>query len=204
MSKRLLGIFVPYRLFPFTKKKKNNLRKALIPPFGMLLFFLLIFLAPLELKAQGKSRYVTLEYHDKQLLHGFNDQLFLGRKLSYHLRNKEIITVEDEVLAKLDTIIEKAETVLEMFPADLHITFVLLPSRDEVGAMYFEKYQKKANHIAYYSLLEDTIYISVKDTKLRVIAHEIGHAIVDHYFQVRPPYNIHELLAQFTEKHITD
>jgi Zn-dependent membrane protease YugP len=44
----------------------------------------------------------------------------------------------------------------------------------------------------------------VKDTKLRVVAHEVGHAIVDQYFMVRSPYNIHELLAQFTEKHITD
>jgi hypothetical protein len=173
--------------------------------FGItLLFILLIFQAPFESKAQGKSRYVTLKYSDKQLLHDFNDQLFLGRKLSYYLRNKEIITVEDEVLAKLDTIIEKAETVLEMFPSDLHITFVLLPSRKEVSSAYKDKYGKQANHIAYYSLQEDTIYISVKDTKLQVIAHEIGHAIVDHYFQVRPPYNIHELLAQFTEKHITD
>ncbi|MFN2355840.1 MAG: hypothetical protein ABR512_15125 [Desulfopila sp.] len=168
--------------------------------------FILLLLYPLPSAAQyeGKSRYVTLVYSDKELLHDFNNQLILGRKLRYHLANKTIITVEDEVLAKLDTIIEKAETVLDMFPDKLHVTVVLLPSKKEVGAMYFSKYGKKVNHIAYYSLQEDTIYISVNDTKLRVIAHEIGHAIVDHYFQVRPPYTIHELMAQFTEKHITD
>jgi hypothetical protein len=171
---------------------------------GILLLVLLILQAPFEARTQGKSRYVTLQYSDKQLLHDFNDRLFLGRKLSYYLRNKEIITVEDEVLAKLDTIIEKAEVVLEMFPADLHITIVLLPSRKEVSSMYQDKYGKQVNHIAYYSLQENTIYISVKDTRLQVIAHETGHAIVDHYFQMRPPYTIHELLAQFTEKHITD
>jgi hypothetical protein len=74
----------------------------------------------------------------------------------------------------------------------------------EASSMYLAKYGKEANHIAYYSLREDTIYISVDDTKLRVIGHEIGHAIVDHYFEVRPPYKIHELMAQFSEKHITD
>jgi hypothetical protein len=168
--------------------------------------FILLLVCPLPAvtQAEGKSRYVTLKYGDKELLHDFNDQLILGRKLSYYLANKTIITVEDEVLAKLDTIIEKAETVLEMFPDKLNITVVLLPSKKEVGAMYFAKYGKEANHIAYYSLQEDTVYISVDDAKLRVIAHEIGHAIVDHYFQVRPPYTIHELMAQFTEKHITD
>ncbi len=170
----------------------------------ILMLFLLVVLVPSETLAQGKSRYATLNYGDKRLLRDFNDRLILGRKLNYYLRKKSTVTVEDEVLAKLDVIIEKAEVVLDMFPANLHITVVLLPSRKEVGLMYKKKYGKKSNLIAYYSLKEDTIYISVKNTKLRVISHEIGHAVVDHYFKVRPPYNVHELMAQFTEKHITD
>jgi hypothetical protein len=172
--------------------------------FGILLFLQLVLQIPLEVQAEAKSRYVTLSYSEKQLLRDFNDELILGRKLSYYLRNKDIVTVEDEVLAKLDIIVEKAEVVLDMFPDDLHLTIVLLPSSKEVSMMYMSKYNKKVNHIAYYSMQEDTIYISVDDAALRVIAHEIGHAIIDHYFQVRPPYNIHELMAQFTEKHITD
>jgi predicted metalloprotease len=60
------------------------------------------------------------------------------------------------------------------------------------------------NYLAFYSLSKKTIWISVDDANLHVLAHEIGHAVVDHYFKVRPPYNIHELMAQFVEKHITD
>lgn len=168
-----------------------------------LLISLLIFY-PVNLAAQGKSRYVTLQYSDRSVLRQFNKQLTLSRNLRYYLKKKHITTVEDEVLAKLDVLIEKAEVVLDMFPSNLHITVVLLESRRDVATVYTQRYGKKADHIAYYSLTEDTIYISVADAKLRVVAHEIGHAIVDHYFQVRPPYNIHELMAQFTEKHITD
>lgn len=151
-----------------------------------------------------KSRYTTLRYVDKELLNEFNSSIRLNRKLKYYVSKKNIITTEDEVLAKIDTIIEKAEVVLDMFPDKLHINVVLLESAREVSRVFKQKYGKKANHIAYYSLSEDTIYISVDDAKLRVLAHEIGHAIVDHYFKVRPPYNIHELMAQFAEKHITD
>ncbi len=173
--------------------------------FSILLVTLLATFLPCETKAQAKGRYVTLNYQgNKELLREFNSQLVLGRKLRYYLQKKNIVTVEDEVVAKLDILIEKAETVLDMFPDKLHITIVLLPTRRDVAAVYKQKYGKHANHIAYYSLKEDTIYISVDDTELRVIAHEIGHAIVDHYFKVRPPYNIHELMAQFTEKHIND
>jgi hypothetical protein len=170
----------------------------------MLLCCLVIISFPLECFGQAKSRYVTLQYSDEKVLRKFNDRLNLGRKLQYYLRNKNLVTIEDEVLAKLDVIIEKAETVLDMFPADLHITVVLLSSRAEVAGIYNQKYSTQVDHIAYYSLSEDTIYISADDTQLRVIAHEVGHAIVDHYFDVRPPYTIHELMAQFTEKHIND
>lgn len=174
-------------------------------PVIILLALLSILLNPFSAQAEVKSRYVTLQYNgDTTLLRKFNSELTLSRKLRYYLDKKNTVTIEDEVLAKLDIIIEKAETVLDMFPANLHLTVVLLPTRDDVAAIYRKKYGKNANHIAYYSLKEDTIYISVDDTRLRVLAHEIGHAIVDHYFQVRPPYTIHELMAQFTEEHIDD
>lgn len=162
-------------------------------------------LAPLHLCAKEvKSRYITLLYSSKEQLDSFNEQVELSRNLDQFVRKKNILTVEDEVLAKLDTILEKAETVLDMFPDKLHIRIVLLNSADEVARVYKEKYGKNVNHIAYYSLSEDTIYVSIDDARLHVLAHEMGHAIVDHYFDVRPPYNIHELMAQFTEKHITD
>jgi hypothetical protein len=164
-----------------------------------------ILFSPLPLCAKEvKSRYITLAYTSRQQLDNFNEQVELGRKLDQFMRKKNILTVEDEVLAKLDTILEKAETVLDMFPNGLHIRVVLLDSADDVARVYKQKYNKNVNHIAYYSLSEDTIYVSVDDARLHVIAHEMGHAIVDHYFDVRPPYNIHELMAQFTEKHITD
>ncbi len=134
----------------------------------------------------------------------FNDELYLNRSLARMISRKTIITVEDEVVAKVDIIVEKAEVVLDMFPDKLHITLVLLPDSDDVSRVYKSKYGKDVEHIAYYSLSEKTIYISVDDTSLRVLAHEVGHAIIDHYFEVRPPYTIHELMAQFTEKHITD
>lgn len=153
-------------------------------------------------EAQGK--YVTLHYSDRELLKTCNEELDLGRKLSRHVEKRHVVTIEDEVLAKLDTIMEKAEVVLDMFPDKLRINVVLLASADDVARVFAQKYGKNASHIAYYSLSEDTIYVSVENARLEVIAHEMAHAIVDHYFTERPPYNIHELMAQFAEKHISD
>ena len=153
--------------------------------------------------AQQKGRAATISYSSKQVLHEFNDNLRLNRKLNYAMR-KNVVTVADEVLAKLDIIIDKVQIVLDMFPNNYHVRVVLLPDDIDVARVYKKKYGKRVNHIAYYSLSEKTIYVSVDDTNLRVIAHELGHSVVDHYFEVRPPYNIHELMAQFAEKHVTD
>jgi len=150
------------------------------------------------------SRYATINYSSKELLRDFNDELYLPRTLMRAVHRRNAVLLEDEVLAKVDTIIEKAEMILDMFPDHLHIQIVLLETQSEVAKVYKARYGRKASHIAYYSLSEKTIYISVDNTTLKVLAHEIGHAIIDHYFKVRPPYNVHELMAQFTEKHITD
>lgn len=164
---------------------------------------LLFFVQP-ALCAKKTRKYVTLHYANQELLRDFNDELRIGRSLSRMIASKRIVTVEDEVLAKINIIAEKATTILNMYPDKLHFNVVLLPEVSDVARVFKQRYGKSARHIAYYSLSEKTIYISVDDTNIRVLSHEIGHAIVDHYFKVRPPYNIHELMAQFTEKHITD
>lgn len=190
-----------------TRRSKQSIHRIPCTMFKILVCTAVccLLFSPLPLSAkEAKSRYITLVYSSQQQLDDFNDNVDLGRKLGQFARKKNVVTVEDEVLAKLDTIMEKAESVLDMFPNDLAIKIVLLDSIDEVAQVYKQKYGKNVDHIAYYSLSEDTIYVSVDDARLHVIAHEMGHAIVDHYFDVRPPYNIHELMAQFTEKHITD
>ena len=151
----------------------------------------------------ASSRYFTVRWSDPKLLHQFNDNLMIGR-LSRFMQKKNIVTVEDEVYAKLDVVLEKAQLVLNMYPNNMTVTVVLLPDAKTLAAVYQQKYGKESNDIGYYSLSENTVYVSVKDVNLRVIAHELGHAIVNHYFKERPPYHIHELMAQFTEKHITD
>ncbi|HIP83827.1 MAG TPA: hypothetical protein EYH36_02625 [Desulfocapsa sulfexigens] len=153
---------------------------------------------------EQKSRYVTLWYADREVLDEFNDNLRLNRKLRNSMRKKNVVTIADEVLAKADIIIEKVQIVLDMFPNKYHVRLVLLSNPDDVAAVYKKRYDKRVDYIAYYSLSEKTIYISADDASLRVLAHEVGHSVVDHFFKVRPPYNIHELMAQFAEKHVTD
>ncbi|WP_067616977.1 hypothetical protein [Dissulfuribacter thermophilus] len=171
---------------------------------AIFIFFLSLLISNVSFGQELKTRYATIRYSDDDLLREFNKRLYLGRRLGYLLRNRPLVTVSDEVSAKVDIIVEKVEAVLDMFPQYVHFSLVLLPSSKDVQQVYYQKYGRRAKHIAYYSLSEKTIYLSVRDCNLRVLSHEIGHMVVDHYFKVRPPYRIHEVLAQYAEKHVTD
>lgn len=174
-------------------------------PFFILALLLLadLFL-PAKLYAGHKNKHVTLQCASEQLLRAFNEKLKLGPKLSYLMKNQDIVTVEDEVTAKLNVIIEQAKVILDMYPKDLHINVIILPTTNACSDHFASKFGHQGEQIAYYCLSEDTIYISAEDARLGVIAHELAHAIVDFYFSKQPPYHVHEMMAQSVETHIED
>lgn len=104
----------------------------------------------------------------------------------------------------LNDLVERVEYVLDMWPDGLDIKIELSDDADGVRAAYLDLYEKQVDYIAFTRLSTQTIYISVADTSDRVLAHELAHVVVNKYFTERPPYHIHELLAQFVEAHLND
>ena len=149
-----------------------------------------------------KSRYCTITYSDNNELREFNHNLYMGR-LRYQIKTNGD-TIGDEVIAKINFIVEKVMAVLDMFPPDIRFSMVILPTEKEVQQDFYRIYHVKVEYIAFFSPSENTVFYSVNNINLRVASHEIGHMVVKHYFKIPPPQRIHELLAQFAEKHVTD
>lgn len=162
-----------------------------------------IFFSEPALGLELESRYATITYESRDTLRKFNDKLYLGN-LKYLLQGKKMETVEDEIIHKIDMIIEKVQSVLDMLPAKIKFSIVIHASTAGVQQDFFHLYNKKVDYIAFYSPLTDTVFFSAKTVTLRVVAHEIGHVVAEKYFTVSPPPKIHEMLAQYAEMHITD
>jgi len=150
-----------------------------------------------------KSRYTTIIYNNEDQIRRFNNEVSLG-SLSYLPRNRGSITTGDELKNKVDVIIERVESILEMYPRELKFHIVLLPSDDEVQETFRKKYGRNVDYIAFYSPRDKTVYASVKNIELTVLAHEIGHVIIDFYYGVATPQKIHEVLSQYVEEHLKD
>ena len=46
--------------------------------------------------------------------------------------------------------------------------------------------------------------IRVQDINEGILAHEMAHAIIDHFFDIRPPRATAEILARYVDKHLND
>ncbi|MDY6823551.1 MAG: hypothetical protein SWH68_07105 [Thermodesulfobacteriota bacterium] len=124
-------------------------------------------------------------------------------KLQYYIPGS-LTTIEEEFCAKIDVIAEQVQSVLEMRPADLHFTLNILPDAEAVRDTYVAIYGEAVDYVAFYSQSRNAVYISPDKTSLRIIAHEFGHAVVENYFEVAPPVKVHEILAQFAERQLTN
>jgi hypothetical protein len=134
----------------------------------------------------------------------FNNELYLGGRLRAKVRQRSPETVEEEVATKIDVIVEKAMKVLDMHPLPLTFSIDILPDTDAVADAFKRIYNVDVNYIAFYSPRLNHVFYSAGNGRLRVTCHEIGHVIVENYFKVSPPQRIHEVMAQFVEKHIND
>ncbi|HHN65339.1 MAG TPA: hypothetical protein ENK09_08280 [Nitrospirae bacterium] len=171
---------------------------------NIILLFVVVLLIPSQAFTEEiKTRYTTIIYNSTDQLDNFNDNIITGG-LSYFFQRQDSVTVKDEIVSKVDGLVEHVESILEMYPSMMHFRIVLLDDDNEVRAVYRRQYNKSVNYIAFYSPQEKTVYISVDDVELRVLAHEIAHVVIDHYFGVAPPVKIHEVLAQYVEKHLED
>ncbi len=149
-----------------------------------------------------KTRYATITYESKDTLRLFNKKLYMGR-LKYLMNSKNNETLEDEVTNKINLIVEKAETILAMYPRNFYFNIIIHPSTVGVQNDFLRLYKKQVNYIAFYSPGQNTVFYSANNGRLRVVSHEIGHVIAENYFAISPPPKIHEVLAQYVETNMT-
>jgi len=183
----------------------NRYFPILMPALGAWLVMLIMggFVPCPASAAVIESRYAQITYSDLKDLRKFNDELYMG-KLRSQIRQRGSDTVEDEVAAKIDFIVEKVMAVLDMFPANLKFSIVIHGDESQVQKDFKRIYHIDVDYIAFYSPSENKVFYSADNANLRVVAHEIGHVVAENYFTVSPPQRIHELMAQFAEQHVTD
>ncbi len=150
-----------------------------------------------------ESKYAIITYENLDDLREFNHKLYMGR-LTSRMPRSGGDTIESEVIDKINFLVEKVMLVLDMFPTGLKFSIMIRPDVQGVDQDFKRIYKMAPGYIAFYSPSRDRVFYSADNATIRVVSHEIGHVIVEHYFKVSPPQRIHEVMAQYAEKHVTD
>ena len=109
-----------------------------------------------------------------------------------------------KVAYRMDMLLKRTKKILDMYPTNMNLSIKIFNTRDELNEEYYRIFGQKADYKSFYIHKYATIYTSEEDVSDSVMAHEMGHAIVDHYFNIIPPAKIREILASYVDKHLED
>ncbi|MDD5680174.1 MAG: hypothetical protein PHI59_02915 [Candidatus Omnitrophica bacterium] len=114
------------------------------------------------------------------------------------------ISDAEQLANRIDILVRKAKNILDMHPQGFKINIKIYDNQDELNDAYKEIFAEEASYKAFYVHKFKTVYISLNNLSESVLAHEIGHSIIDSYFTVPPPPKIRELLACYVDLHLKD
>ena len=111
---------------------------------------------------------------------------------------------KDDIAYKFDLIFFKVQEILDMRPNGLHANIRIYKGQDGLNRVYLEIFNQENKFIAYYVFKINTIFTSEENISANVMAHEIAHCIIDHYFSVTPPTKVAEMIAQYADVHLRE
>ena len=110
----------------------------------------------------------------------------------------------DAVAEKVDGIYERVQEILDMRGEIDKVTLRLYPDKAALARVYQGFTGSPELRVrAWYIYERNTIYLNVEDVHEGMLAHEIAHAIIDHYLMVRPPRATAEILARYVDEHLS-
>jgi hypothetical protein len=188
----------------------NSSGKILIPVFlAGILLSIPLGLNPLAQEETEwlsiRSDYLTIYYTPEVNLNRL-EKLLRTRYIPVTAARRDLFTnraypVTDRIGSRLDLVLMRVKEVTGMNP-QMDLTIKIFKNRSQVKDEYYKIYNAFENYGSFYAHRTQTIYTSEREISDSVIAHEMGHAVVDHYFGVKPPQKIAEMLAQYVDVHL--
>jgi hypothetical protein len=108
---------------------------------------------------------------------------------------------------KVDAVFERVQEILDMHRNMEKVVIIIYTNNKR---FYEARTQiirenligKNSRIRSWYIFKQNAIYINADDIHEGILAHEMAHAIIDHYLTIRPPRATAEILARYVDKHL--
>ncbi len=105
-----------------------------------------------------------------------------------------------DILAQtFDTLFLNVADILDIHSYNFKGRIYILADTKDLNAISFKFFQEKPLSGGFYVPQKKTIYITFDDLSLKVLSHEMAHALMVHYFVVPPSAKIQEILSGYVE-----
>lgn len=155
---------------------------------------------------QVNSKYLRLFFNNREDVERFSEKIDFsgGNSLGSIFSRSTSQDLENQLIVKLDALFEKVQLILDMRKSMAKIRVNVYSNGDQLAEAFQLIYQRKGNVRGWYVYEYNTVYLNVMDVHEGMLAHELAHAIIDHFFAVRPPRATAEILATYVDKHLFD
>lgn len=151
------------------------------------------------------SKFCTIFYDNDVDLKKVNRNIKLGFSDFYSPRTYKKsagLSTEDMISDKFDAIFNKAEEMLDMYPARIHVAINIYKRQEDMNKVYEEFFNEPNKAVSFYIYKTNTIYAVESQLNENILAHEMAHCIIDHYFVILPPRKIQEILSGYVDLHL--
>ncbi|MCK5534998.1 hypothetical protein KAI68_07770 [bacterium] len=147
-----------------------------------------------------------LSYSELKKINSNVDVSSISLDFKKKIINSKIKTksISEKVKRKFDIIFRKAEEILNMYPRGINVKIRIYLNQKQLNRVYRKMFKGENKALSFYIYKTNTIYISTEHISEGVLAHEMGHCIIDHYFVILPPRNVQEILAIYVDTHLKD
>lgn len=156
-----------------------------------------------------RTRYTLIKYKSGEDLDLFDRSVRFGpsQKMGGITAEPDPVQGPDEVFArrlgkKVDAVFERVREILDMNKDFEPVNVHLYSDTAALKAAYEGIYPGECRLRAWYRFANNTVYLNVRDVHEGMLAHELAHAVIDHFLTVRPPPQTAEILARYVDTHL--
>ena len=156
-------------------------------------------------KLKVETRYLRLTFNSPDDLSRFHKNIDFdsGQGAGGLFAKQSAEEDQAHLIAKLDALYEKVQRILDMRkPNPEKVRVQVHSDKEELAAMFQRVFKRPGFARAWYVYEYNTVYMNVADVHEGMLAHELAHAIIDHFMSVRPPRATAEILATYVDKHL--
>lgn len=108
----------------------------------------------------------------------------------------------DSIKNKVDAIFERVQEILDMHKWMDRVSIFIYPNKKSFNEVRDKLIGKDCRFRSWYVFDQNTIYVNARDINEGILAHEMAHAIIDHYMAIRPPRATAEILSRYVDQHL--